>query len=271
MAKGKKNMPTIRIVFRGLMVFNKQTDRAGKDYFEIGILDARPSHVPRIMTFFQGIRKDTRLLEPDMNKPPKLWELQVEQPLQNGISTRQAGSGVIDRHDASVPPDDFRWIIDLEDSEFPYGNIDQHFHLNRMMLPHVLRINNGEFFTRLKSDPLFRHQVNGTSTDFGAVAGVIGCDINVNGGKAKLVGADPANPIFEFDSDANLSYEFSNSPPDTAQPGDHFGHYYHLFKTQPPVKFGFENPPGPAGPAGPGPNPALCGKIYLSQFDGTLT
>lgn len=265
-------MPTITIVFRGLMVFNRQTDpNTNKDFFEIGILDARPGHVPRIMTFYQGVRKDTKLLDTDMNKPPTVWELQVEQPTQPAISTRQASADAIDRHDVNVPADDFRWIIDIEDSEFPYGNIDQRYHLNRMMLPHVLRINNGEFYTRLKSDPLFRHQVNGASTDFGCVAGVIGLDIQVNGGKAKLVGADPNKPIFEFNSGANLLYEISNSPPDTAQPGDHFDHYYMLFQRQPPVKFGFENPPGSAGAAASGPNPALCGKIYLSQFDGSLT
>ena len=263
-------MPTIRIVFRGLLVFNKQTDRTGKDYFEIGILDAS-GHVPRIMTFVQGVRKETKLLEPEMNKPPKLWQLQVEQPTRPGITLRQVSSSVIDRHDNTVPDDDFRWIIDLEDSEFPYGNIDRRFHLNRSMLRHVVQINNGEFYTRLKSDPLFRHQVNGGSMDFGAVAGVIGCDIPVNAGKAKLVGADPNEPIFEFDSNANLLYEFSNSPPDTAQPGDHFHEYYHLFQTQPSVKFGFENSPGVGGAAASGPNPALCGKIYLSQFDGSLT
>lgn len=264
---------TITIVFRGLLVFNKQTSR-GKDFFEIGILDERPGHVPRIMTFRRGVREDTRLLEDEMNNSPVLWTLDVEQPVTQGISTRQTGSGQIDRLQNSPPDDDFRWIIDLEDSEFPYGNIDQHFVLKRTKLKHVVRINTGEFYTRLKSRPLRRRQVNTTTvTDFGAVAGVIGCDIQVNAGNAKLIGADPTQPIFTFESNPDLLYEFSNSPPDTAGAGDHFDHYYDIFTRQPPVKFGFENPPsaGPSGPSAPGPNPALCGKIYLSQFDGSLT
>jgi len=261
---------TITIVFRGLFVFNKQTSR-GRDYFEIGILDERPGHVPRIMTFRKGVREDTKLLEADINKPPVLWTLEVAQPVTQGITTRQTSTSQIDRLQNIPPDDDFRWIIDLEDNEFPYGNIDQQFTLKRTKLRHVVRIDNGEFYTRLKSLPLRRRQVNTTTViDFGAVAGVIGCDIQVNSGNAKLIGADPSQPIFTFESNPDLLYEFSNSPPDTAGPGDHFDHYYDIFTRQPPAKFGFENPAA-AGPSPPGPNPALCGKIYLSQFDGSLT
>ena len=262
---------TITIVFRGLLVFNKQKDpNTGEDFFEIGILDERPSHVPRIMTFKDGVRENTRLLETVMDKPPVLWKLEVDQPVKQGIVTRQASTDLINRLDQSVPEDDFRWIIDLEDQEFPYGNIDKRFMLNRFKFKHVVRVNTGEFYTRLKSAFLRRKPVNGTASDFGPVAGVIGCDIKVNTGKARLIGDDPSKPIFTFENDPHLLYEFSNSPPDTAGPDDHFHHYYEIFKHQPGVKFGFENKFGESGAASSGPNPALCGKIFLSQFDGTL-
>lgn len=236
---------------------------------EIAILDEHHDHVPRIMTFRNGVREDTARLDRFMNDPPVLWNLVVDDPATTGI-TRRGGIGPINRMDASTPDDDFRWVINLENNEFPYGNIDGTFGLDLTELKHVVQISSGEFYTRLKSPLLRRSENAGVPADFGALAGVVGLDIRVNSGGAKLIGANPAQPIFTFSSDPNVMYEFSNSPADTvATAPDHFPHYYDIFRNQPQQKFSFSR--RPVGGAGaPGPNPALCGKIFLGEFGGSL-
>lgn len=257
-------MPTISIVFRGLLVLN-QHEVEGSPSMEIGILEAH-EHVPRIMTFRNGVREETQLL--DMGNPAKLWRLVVDNPVGAGISLRQTGS--FNRLAGTGREDDFRWIIDLENAEFPYGDIDENFQLKRNALKHVIQIPAGEFYTRLKSPELARSENEGVPVDFGAIAGVIGCDIQVRSGGAKLIWADGEPPIFEFSSDPKVMYEIANAPADIeTEPVDHFHHYYDIFKNEPPKKYGFERKVvGEAGP--PGPNPALCGKIFLGEFGESL-
>src|SRR5262249_9228670 len=151
-----------------------------------------------------------------------------------GSFNRQTGSG---------NDQDFRWIIDLENNEFPYGDIDTTFHLNRTKLPHIIRVTSGELYTRLKSQPLDRIKNQDPAALFGPIAGVIGCDIKVNTGDVKLLPDGSANPIFTFRNEPDVIYEIANSPADTAATTmDHFHHYYDLFSRQPPDKFAFNKP-----------------------------
>jgi hypothetical protein len=274
-------MPTINIMFRGLLVLNK-TQVDGKASMEVGILavpepehehehkaDPENKHTPRIMTFRNGVREETMVL--DLARKPNVWKLVVDDPVSQGITLRQHGEGPLNRMTSDTPDDDFRWIINLENNEFPYGNIDKKFGLNRADLKRVLQITSGEFYTRLKS-PLLR-RIEKTTTafvEFGSLAGVGGLEIQVNSGGARLVGQNPNDVIFMFKSDPNVMYEIANSPADTiATARDHFPHYYDIFATPPDQQFTFARKP--SGPVGaPAPNPALCGKIYLGEFDGSL-
>jgi hypothetical protein len=277
-------MPTITIVFRGLLVLN-QHQADGEPSMEIGILsvnaaahdaghdagedpahdaahDAAQVHTPRIMTLRNGVREETFLL--DMEHPTKLWKLIVDSPVSTGITLRQ--NGPFDRLAGTGRDDDFRWVINLESAEFPYGNIDQHFHLDRTELRHVIEITSGEFYTRLKSPVLARTENGGAPQDFGAIAGVTGLEIKVNSGGARLIGENEDDVIFEFSADPNVVYEIANSPSDVAvELEDHFPHYYEIFQQQPRQKFGFERPGGSTAP-----NPALCGKIFLGEFGDSL-
>jgi hypothetical protein len=268
-------MPTITIVFRGLLVLNKHQVN-GAPSMEIGILavhepgpDTAPKHTPRIMTIRNGVREETKILP--MTHPSRVWNLVVDDPVSTGITLRQSGQGPIDRMNATTPDDDFRWVINLENNEFPYGDIDTTFGLDRSELTHVVQITSGEFYTRLKSPLLRRSENGGPGVDFGALAGVMGLDIQVNSGGARLVGQAPNNgTIFTFSSDANVMYELANSPADTIETApDHFHHYYHIFAQPPQQTYSFlRRPLGPLG--APAPNPALCGKIYLGEFAGSL-
>lgn len=274
-------MPTINIMFRGLLVLNKhQVD--GNASMEIGILvvphehehghehDRAQLHTPRIMTFRNGVREETMVL--NLDRPPNVWKLVVDDPVSQGITLRQHGEGPIDRMASTTPDDDFRWFINLENEEFPYGNIDQNFGLNRADLKRVLQITSGEFYTRLKSPLLGRRDIanNSAAVDFGSLAGVGGLEIRVNSGGAKLIGENENDVIFTFKSDANVMYEVANSPADIIDTApDHFPHYYDIFTNQPPQRFSFVRKAAGAA-AAPAPNPALCGKTYLGEFGGSI-
>jgi len=254
---------TITIVFRGLLVFN-DIQVNGKTQFEVGFLDEPMHHVPRILKINHGVLEETFDLKPAMAHPPVRWLLVADNPVADSVSTRTTGS--FNRPAGSGSDQDFRWIIDLENNEFPYGDIDARFHLNRTKLPHIIRVGSGELYTRLRSQPLDRVRNNDPAVLFGPIAGVIGCDIRVNAGDVKLLPDGSANPIFTFRNEPDVIYEIANSPADTeTTTTDHFPHYYELFSRQPADKFTFNKPGG-----GPGPNPALCGAIYLSQFSGSL-
>jgi hypothetical protein len=264
-------MPTITIAFRGLLVFNEHQVN-GKASMEIGILNEPSHHTPRIMTFRNGVREETVDLHGLMNDPPVLWQLVVDNPVTDRITLRQPNSDLINRMNETTPPDDFRWILNLENGDFPYVNIDQNYVIERRDLKHVVQITSGEFYTRLKSQLLTRSENGGAAVDFGALAGVVGLDIRVNGSTgARLIGPDPSDPIFTFSSDPNVMYEFANSPADTvATSEDHFDHYYKIFRNQPGQKFRFQKKTAAIVPNPPGPNPALCGEIFLGAFSGSL-
>jgi hypothetical protein len=279
-------------MFRGLLVLNKhQVD--GNPSMEIGILsvpeeheedhehehehahahDRAQQHTPRIMTFRNGVREETMVL--NLKRPPNVWKLVVDDPVSQGITLRQHGEGPIDRMASTTPDDDFRWFINLENDEFPYGDIDQNFGLNRTDLKRVIQITSGEFYTRLKSPVLGRRDIvnNTEAVDFGSLAGVGGLAINVNSGGARLIGEigeEGPDVIFTFKSDDNVMYEMANSPADIIDTApDHFPHYYDIFTNQPPQKFSFvRKAASAANPSAP--NPALCGKTYLGSFGGSI-
>src|SRR6478736_5662239 len=121
-------MKTITIVFRGLMVFNKQPGT-----MEIGFIDAlykpgnehpahpdhgngaghSPVHIPRILTMQNGILSsifDLRLRGELGNV--RNWELMVTDPVQEKAETvEEPGDFVRTTHAAER---DFRWVSDLE-------------------------------------------------------------------------------------------------------------------------------------------------------------
>jgi hypothetical protein len=284
---------TLTIVFRGLLVFHQLSITGQPKIFEIGILpekmghdsegmghDMCTRHVPRIMTIRNGVLESTTPLQTAIDDTPGIWRLVIDKPVSMGVTTRQSDttSDKVDRNKPPIP-DDFRLIINLANDEFPYKKISgkpidptKGTQLDFSQLPVVVQVPSGDFYTRLQSEPLniIEDPPNGTPKPFGVIAGVIGCDISLDGDKADLIGPGIAAPvIFSFKADPNAIYEFSNSPPDTAEhPGpqeaSHFMNYYRLFHPA-AKKFDLQRQQG-----GPGPNPALCGVIDTGESDEPL-
>lgn len=261
---------TLTIVFRGLTVFRKNREES---QMEIGIL-TDDGHVPRISTIQNGVLSkvfDLRRIPAFDNKDSFNWRIQID-GLEPNASIYTNGSIGFNRQ--THPDDrDFRWIADLESSEF-YGR-DLTAELDTSLLFPIVQVPYGEFYTRLKTVHLKRTRGTNPTEDFGCLGGVTGCDIELPvDATAKLIAVDDGSEIFRFKNAPNTIYEFANSPPDVDvhmgmvmaghQP-DHFQHYYDLFRDPNVERFVFSEP----NPA-PSPDPALCGGANLGDRQGPL-
>ncbi|MGZ8845337.1 MAG: hypothetical protein ACXW3C_02630, partial [Pyrinomonadaceae bacterium] len=198
----------VRIAFRGLMVFNYQTNAAtGRRFVEIGFLDARTGsapggshvhtpassaiHIPRVLTTENGLLADVL----DLRKFPGLlgavreWRLvPVGTPLQPEVTLK--GTGPADR---KIPPtddnrEDFGWIINLEGADMHATNLTREISTAKLLM--VLKVENGEFSTKLIS-PFLNRQEKGDSEarPFGFSAAVTGLDIKCEVANAEDEGA----------------------------------------------------------------------------------
>jgi hypothetical protein len=292
-------MPTITIVFRGLMVLNKQPNgmevgfvdalykpgerhvhadgsngaahqEEGDDPFEDTIED-EPVHVPRILTVKNGVLASIL----DLRTRPELgtvrnWQLVVTNPVQPNVTTAQT-VGAFNRltHAADT---DFRWITDLEQSPLHDRLLTAEINTRGLLL--VLYVPSGNFYTRLKSPPLRLRKSGRDAGVYGCNASVIGCDINVApGGTVKLVaGGTTGAEVFEFTPDANTVFEISNGPPDVPieepvpldAPG-HFHMYYEKLFNPPCDTFDFR-----MEDRAPAPDPTLCGVVFLGRRSDPL-
>ena len=255
---------TLTIAFSGLMIFHEDKKN---NLMEIGIL-RQEIHVPRILTMTNGVL--ARVLDlrtkPELNDVAnRTWVLEVSNPVKAGIRIHTQG-GVFDRR---THPDerDFRWTMDFEGSDFYDKELDKM--MTEKLMP-VLQIPHGEFYTKLKSEPLGRRADGGAKETFGAIAGVTGLDIEIDGGSVSLKVKNTDADIFRFKRPnqplaGNTIFEIANTPPDVFlhpvhghEEHDHFQFYYDLFTREniPRPRFSFEKLDGPA----PAPFPRLCGK-----------
>lgn len=259
------------------MVFHKNDTEKAMD---IGILREPKQHVPRLLTITNGVLAKVRDLREycEPGSDPRFWRLEVKKPQVTTISLRQV-NGDFDRKTAgSLYDQDFRWIMDLEDKDFYERDLTNELPHTDLLFP-ILRIDRGNFYTKLKSPVLNRDP---TPKPFGSVAAVIGCDISYEPTGTEPVGkeiiaelkSDRAS-IFKFLNKPNTIYEITNTPPDVIldrgvghahsksklvgpTTDDHFHHYYDLFDPKPSPIFSFTE----ADPD-PDPEPTLCGVSRL--------
>lgn len=215
---------TLTIVFRGLLIFRHHRE-AGR--MEIGLLRAA-DHFPRILTIKNSVMFAVDLIPPafldDAQSP--VWELVADDPARPGVDIYTGPSESFDRK-TNEDERDFRWIMDLEGQDFYKRDLSEEVQTSKLMP--LIHVPQGQFYTRLKSPFLLRQEGDGGLEDFGAVAAVVGCDIEVNGGGAELrIAGGPT--VFTFRNEPNTIYEFTNTPPDvrssvgTVAPHHHAGH-----------------------------------------------
>ena len=277
---------TVRIVFRGLLLFHERTD-----HMEIGVLDGLPrpaaaphphhqgpAHIPRIIKTKNGVINQifdlrTRSQLRPHGEPGHVrdWEIEVTHPLQDGVTTYQRGRE-FDRLDHSSTRD-FRWLTDLEGRDLHNGDLRNDINTAQRLLM-VLRIRHGEFYTFQLSKPLMRESVRpaGPPVEYGMAAEVIGCDIERDRGDVVMTVANNVAYRFTETVEDGVVYEFSNAPPDVlptgayqaSEPG-HFSMYYrHLFiNPTPPTEFNLV----PEQQIAPAPDPAVCGAAGLGDRD----
>lgn len=278
----------INIAFRGLLVFNQIGGGSSGEpaMMEIGILPAE-KHYARIMTKKDGYDVASNCLFPLPDKESEclfneapttqqVYQIKVDDPVSLGVTLKviEGIPEIVRMNLTDDNEEDFRWILHLKNTkEFP-SHTDVNDNLDYSKLKIVIRVPAGQFYTAaqsLTSLDLVSKQ-SGASKKFGYIAGIIGCRIAVKSGNAGLYGTiknnagqyevDPKKLIFPFSSNSRYSYEIANRPSDTYnKPGDHFPHYYDLFINKPSEMFYFKS----SEPEKKGPNPALCGPIYLES------
>lgn len=219
----------LTIVFRGLIVFNKQGDKEDS-YFEAGILYNMPDHYFRIHIVKNSVLETVQMISDADVQANRQWEIEVTNPLVKGVDTEWKDSFI--RNEPSTFARDFRYLIDLEELHGELGDT-----IDTSILMPVIRVPYGKFYTRLRSRPLMLLK-NGTIIDsqFGNISVAVGCDINV-----RIDEPRPYEPvtvaelksdgetIFEFQINPNehhTIYEIVNSPPDVfnAELGSHESH-----------------------------------------------
>ena len=284
-------MKTVTIVFRGLMVFNKQPNPITQkplDTMEIGFVDAlfqgtghtgmnhpaNEAHVPRILTMKNGVLaeiQDLRLTQPELGNV-RNWELVVTDSTQP-VSTDEQGA-TFDRK-TSTYARDFRFITDLEGIDLHNRPLSGEINTRQLLL--VLYVRNGQFYTKLQSPALKRTRVNPPpqTIPYGTSAAVIGCDITfADTGTLKLrAGGSKGVEVKEFIAEPGTIYEISNAPPDVPFdmpiPSNALGHFHmyydKLFITSPADQFDLTRDDN-----APAPDPALCGVTFLSLREDPL-
>jgi hypothetical protein len=311
-AKGREDTAIMKvtIVFRGLMVLHKQGDtmeigfvdalyKPTEEHVHDG--DAvdhpdhppthAPVHVPRILTTKDGVLSSIFDLRnrPELG-PVRNWSLVVDKPATTDTPVRlfqpdpsgedPSGETTIDAFNRKIEGPgqnserDFRWITDLEASDF--HNRDLSLEINTRQFLLVLYVRQGEFYTRLRSPKLQQRRLTPTRmAPYGRTAAVVGCDItfDIGGGVKLMAGGSRGARVFDFTPDDGTIYEISNGPPDVPAEGPtdpdepgHFHMYYDkLFKS--PRREQFDLVTDDLAPA---PDPTLCGVVYLGQRQDPL-
>lgn len=287
---------TVKIVFRGLLLFNELSDTGP---MQIGVLDphhaqgnngnhphqqsaaADPEHVahiPRIITTRNGVI--TSILDlrtrPELRPPGEPghirdWEIFVSDPLQPNVTMDTQGNPPWDRK-THTHKRDYRFMTHLDGDDL-HGTINN---LQTNGLRMVLTVRHGEFYTDQLSRRLNRKNIANGSTgaeeEFGLAAEVTGCDIRTNRGKVEL--RANGNTIFKFKGslEDDVVYEFSNAPPDVLPNRvyglnelRHFRLYHQLFGGGSPADRWDLIPQVDLAPA---PDPALCGAARVTPRPG---
>ena len=284
---------TIKIVFRGLLVFNERNGA-----MQIGALwhphgagvltqPHHAVHIPRIITTKNGVITSVFDLRtrPELNPPGqpghvRHWEIAVTNPAEPNI--RKHMDGLNWNRENGHDPKDFRWLSHLDGDDL-HGHIDD-FQTDKLTM--VLKVQNGYFYTDQLSRRLLRkNSATGKEESYGRAAEVTACDIHTVPAAPGTPGGpdDPrgeaqlkvnGNVVFKFKGrlEDGVVYEFSNAPPDVLphrvyspnEPG-HFMQYHNLFGAGAPLNRYDLIPEVDLAPA---PDPALCGAARVTPRPG---
>lgn len=286
---------TVKIVFRGLLLFNEMTASGS---MQIGVLDPHQSqgtngnhpqhdpaahpehvaHIPRIITTRNGVitsildlRTRPELRPPGQPGHVRDWEIFVSNPLQPKVTLDTQGGPPWNRK-THTHMRDYRFMTQLDGDDL-HGAINN---LQTNSLSTVLTVRHGEFYTDQLSRRLNRKNIasgpSGAEEEFGLAAEVTGCDIRTNTGDVQL--RANGNIIFKFKErlEDGVVYEFSNAPPDVLPNRvyglnelRHFRLYHQLFGGGSPADRWDLIPQVDLAPA---PDPALCGAARVTPRPG---
>lgn len=196
-----EDKPTIRLIFKGLMVFHHNKSQR---WFEAGMMRV-PEHEFKITVLTESKRgKKECTIVPDI-AAGEVWDLHITNPGNEGIYEYRGNP--FDRKRQN-----FGWIIDLESREF-HGTGNE---VDRRVLSPVIVIPHGDFYMKnLTRNVKRKKRRENQHEHFGRVAQMMGVDINVKCGHVSLVPRDTEEEeIFRLDNFDKLRYKitFDNRP-----------------------------------------------------------
>jgi hypothetical protein len=218
--------PSLTIIFRGLMAFRQDRE---EQTLAVGILPA-PEHEFTVQVLEkspQGI--STYSIPMNQLMGSKTDTLLVEVPAQrNGVTYYE--NGAFDRKKGAGDIRDYRWLIDLEGTEF-YG---RKLAIDRRQMGVQVKFTSGEFYTKTTTRPLERKLGDETFEYFGRVAQEIATDVFLEEGDFVLTSQTSGTEIFRLKQKPDTTYElvFENAPPPMQHPAmrsNHFRYYYGFF------------------------------------------
>ena len=214
--------PSLKIVFRGLMVFH--SDQA-RQYFEVGILKA-PEHEFRVQVLENSPDGVSSFSLPLEQTGPDVWSLEFPRPT-SGVSFYQNGS--FDRKSGVGDEKDFRWLVDLRSKEF----YDHELQADSDQLGIVLRLSSGKFYTNKRTPPLMRKKGNSAFEYFGWAAQEVATDVFLGEGDMVLKSEKAGTELLRLKQKPDSTYEIiiENAPipqEHMISSANHFQYYYQL-------------------------------------------
>ncbi len=217
--------PRVTIVFRGLLAFHPDPTR---QYFEAGILRA-PEHRFRIEVREKtsaGVSSFAVPSESLMSAENDVWSFEFTSSSNRGVNFYQ--NGAFDRKAGIGDERDFRWAVDVEGKEF----YNQELTTKQNQLGPVMRVTNGEFYTKTRTLPLLRNRGNGTFEYFGRAADEIAAGLFVGEGDVVLRSVNSGKEILRLKDKPGTTYEVvvenEYMEEEHTANASHFKYYYRL-------------------------------------------
>ena len=220
-----RELTTVEVTFDGLMVF-----RQVGDHYEVGVLDSQKvNHQLRIKV------GDKLLSDEELAKFPRTepWTLNVVGPSGNqaaNIKPRQykACNRLQDTKDPQLDIKhvyDFCWMTDME-TELHDG---RPLPMNEGNLTPIIKLNNGELYTKYNYDVLETAKVNSsTYTPFGYVSDMIALKVNLSPDEKLVLNAGNQVILSLTPEGEHCAGIFNQPNGDYKDKESHFHYYYDL-------------------------------------------
>ena len=202
--------PRIKLIFKGLQLSCIQE---GREFAEVGLIRSASDHKLEVtidVTDGAGFA-----LPPDFDSEQNI-SIEVENTTLKGI--RVFTDPAFNRETGDGDERDFRWFIDLESAEF----FNRKVGVKHDELSPIVRINNAEFYTNLRTKINAVKKNGGTTIKLGKIGLEIAADIDLDRPDSKAVLKSGGREILRVEGNQGPQYtiEFDSDCKDRRRASD---------------------------------------------------